>query len=67
MKLKAKELQCLMAERSLLVKDGADMCNVSVPTFSRAIRGQDISTRTAGKIARGFNVKIHKIVRKQET
>lgn len=62
MKLKVKEMECLLAEKALWSKEAAELCDMSLSTFSRAVKGHEISPRTAGKIARGFDINVHEII-----
>ena len=62
MKLSKTEVFCLMADKDLTMKALAGMADLSFETTSKAIKGFEVSARTAGKIARALGVNTFDII-----
>lgn len=63
MKIDRNQIELIMAENIWTVEQAAKKCNISKPTFHRAMNEMEISPKTVGRIARGLKVSVDEIIK----
>lgn len=62
MKIDARRVEALIAERELTKNDLAALCGIASQNITKVIRRGSCEPRTVGKLARGLGVEISEIL-----